>query len=137
MQPMSEIHIWIGFTTKTHQEFDQYFDQKNAFLFDAQGNEKDPSQIVLSQFSKDLGKLYSFDEDFLNIYYNPGSDDLQLALEELSDIDLPELLKDICYSKGIKKANAMFSYTDADLQVNDVDKKYNDLTYLGVFEWDY
>ena len=137
MQRMSKIHIWIGFTTKTQEEFDKYFDQKNAFMFDDKGNEKGPSEIILSQFSKDVGKSHAFDEDFLNIYYNPNSDDLQLALEELSDTDLLELLKDICSSKGITKANAMFFYTDAELQVNDLDKKYNDLIYLGVFDWDY
>lgn len=135
MQRMSKIHVWIGLTEKTQKKFNQYFDQKNAFLFDSQGNEKNPSEITLSQFSKDLGKSTSFDEDFLTIYYNPDSDDLNLALEELADVDSPKLLIEACDAKGITKANAMFFYTDAEIHIPDPNKKYNDLTYIGVFDW--
>ena len=135
MKRMSKIHVWIGLTEKTQKEFEQYFDQRNAFLFDSQGNEKDPSEITLSQFSKDLGESYSFDEDFLTIYYNPDSDDIDLALEELADVDSPELLIEACDAKDITKANAMFFYTDAELQIPAPNKKYNDLTYIGVFDW--
>ncbi|MBC8137522.1 MAG: immunity 22 family protein [Fibrella sp.] len=40
-----------------------------------------------------------------------------------------------CDAKGFTKANAMFFYTDAELQIPDPNKKYNDLTYIGVFDW--
>ena len=135
MDRMSKIHVWIGLTEKTQKEFERYFDQRNAFLFDSQGNEKSPSEIILSQFSKDLGKSHSFDEDFLTIYYNPNSDERDLALEELADLDSRELLMEACDAKGITKANAMFFYTDAELQIPDPGKRYNDLTYIGVFDW--
>ena len=135
MQRMSKVHVWAGFTEKTQKEFEQYFDQRNAFLFDSQGNEKDDSEIISSQFGRDLGKSHSFDEDFLTIYYNPESEDLDLVLEGLADVNSPELLVEACGVKGITKANAMFFYTDAELQLPNPDKKYNDLTYIGVFDW--
>lgn len=135
MQRMSKIHIWIGFTEKTQKQFDQYFDQRNAFMFDSQYREKDSSEIILSQFSKDLGNSHPFDEDFLTVYYNPDSDDRNLALEELADIDSFELLIEACNTFGITQANAMFFYTDMELQISDSSKQYNDLTYIGVFDW--
>ncbi|MDR1284800.1 MAG: immunity 22 family protein [Campylobacteraceae bacterium] len=40
-----------------------------------------------------------------------------------------------CIDKNINQANAMFYYTGDDIESLDEDKKYNDLTFIGVFEW--
>lgn len=135
MSRISKAHIWVGFTRKKRREFDIYFDQSAAFLFGSTGKEKNPSEVELSQFSKDLKKEHSFNEDFLSIYY-AGEEPLEIGelLAEMEDISSPEIVKEACIATGITEANAFFFYTDTNLKVNEPDKKFNDLTYIGFFD---
>ena len=134
MNRMSKIHIWVGLTDTSKTEFDKYFDQQNSFLIDPKTNEtKDETELVFSNFFTDLDREEMFDEDFLSIVFNEDSN-LETLLEEVQ-LDIDEDLLEICNEKGIKNANAMFFYTDSELEVIDKIKKYNDLTYIGVFDW--
>jgi Immunity protein 22 len=134
MTRASKLHLWVGKTEKSQKDFDQYFDQTEAFLFDASGREKSQDQIVLSQFSKDIGKQASFDEDFLSIYFGGENLDLNETLAELEDSEDFELIQKTCIEKSVIEANAMFFYSDAELDVTDHHRKYNGLTYIGQFD---
>ena len=60
---------------------------------------------------------------------------LQNILNKMA-VDAKEFEKilEICSKKGITSANASFYYTDALTLINDVEKKYNDLFYIGLFD---
>ena len=137
MNRASKLHLWVGITEKSQKDFDQYFDQTRAFLFDANGREKSQDEIVLSQFSKDIGKQASFDEDFLSIYFGGDNSDLNEALAELADSEDFEIIQKTCIEKSVIEANAMFFYSDAEHDITDHRKKYNGLTYIGEFNSPY
>ncbi|MDF2516704.1 MAG: hypothetical protein K0R59_2000 [Sphingobacterium sp.] len=110
MSRISKAHIWVGFTRKKRREFDIYFDQSAAFLFGSTGKEKNPSEVELSQFSKDLKKEHSFNEDFLSIYY-AGEEPLEIGelLAEMEDISSPELSKKHVLQLELQKRMPFFS----------------------------
>ncbi|MDR2904520.1 MAG: immunity 22 family protein [Helicobacteraceae bacterium] len=115
---MNKIFLWVGFTSKSEQEYWDYFSPKNGqpqFCFDT-----------------DLDWL---DEDFMGYYYSNDTDDLKIAIENTPESGLYDIMYDSCISKGIKKANAMFYYTGNDIDVINENRKYNDLTFIGVFDW--
>ena len=118
---MSKVHVWIGYTTKSKLEFSRYF-----IINENTG----------SSFCSDLNIAW-YDEDLIGVYKSDFNDNLQTTLEELP-ISPDEIIKayHICLNMNITKANAMFNYADADLAVLDLKKKYNDLIYIGCYDWD-
>ena len=137
MNRISILHLWVGKTGKSQKEFDKYFNQSQAFMFDSDGREKNPEEIVLSQFSTDIGLKTSFDEDFLTIYFAADNDSLDETLMEVEDSPDFENIKKACSEKGIDEANAMFFYTDIEIEISNSNEKYNDLTYIGKFQSPY
>jgi hypothetical protein len=122
--PMSKIHVWIGMSSKNREEFSQYFAINPA--------DRDAG-IGASQFDKDI-HIKWYDDDLIGVYYSETTD-LEAALDELPTS--PESLaaiSDKCQELGITEANALFYYEDADLVIAEPDKKYNELTYIGVFD---
>ncbi|WP_336618558.1 immunity 22 family protein [Bacteroides acidifaciens] len=124
---MSKMHIWIGYTTKSKSEFSQYFIINNNLEND---KKEEPS------FCNDLNITW-YDEDLIGIYKSDSNDNLQITLEELP-ISPDEIKKayDVCLDLNITKANALFYYADAELVVFDLEKKYNELIYIGCYDWD-
>lgn len=116
---MDKIFLWLGFTSKSEKEYWDYFSQNNG----------------IAQFCGDVG-LEWLDEDFIGYYYNKDSDNLRTAIENTPDSSLYDIMYNLCISKGIKTANAMFYYTGDNISPIDETKKYNDLTYIGVFDWE-
>lgn len=114
---MDKINIWIGLTDKSEEDFYDYFN-----------SEKDTT----CGFCLDIGEE-SYDEDFIGIHYDSENTDLDKIIDETPDSGLYSVLKQICKSKGINKANAMFYYTE-DLDI-DRSIKYNSLTHIGEFDW--
>jgi Immunity protein 22 len=88
--------------------------------------------VGASQFDKDVNIKW-YDDDLIGIYYSE-SDDLDTAIDEIptSPSSLDEI-RNRCDELGISKANAMFYYEDSELQIADASKKYNGISYLGVF----
>lgn len=122
--PMSKIHVWLGMSSKSREEFSRYF-AINLADHDA--------GIGASQFDKDI-HINWYDDDLIGVYYS-DTPDLEAALDELptSPASLAAIC-DKCRELGITEANAMFCYEDAELEIAEPDRKYNELIYLGVFD---
>lgn len=123
---MDTIHVWLGTISSSVEEFNQYF---------AINPDDRDAGISASQFDKDV-YIKQYDDDLIGVYYQQDNDNLDNAIEEIptASADIEQLIRDKCAELGIAKANAMFYYTDADLEVSDVAKKYNGLTYIGAFD---
>lgn len=122
---MTKIHVWIGMTTKSREEFSEYFVINPA--------DRDAG-IGASQFDKDI-HIQWYDDDLIGVYYSEETDSLEQALDELPvSPDTVEQVRGKCAEMKIDKANALFYYEDAELEITDSNKKYNQLTYVGVFE---
>ena len=128
---IDKLHFWIGTTSKTRQEFLKYFELD----YSTEGDFDTPDYKVCG-FCKDIGQK-SYDEDFL--VYEPFYEKEIYLIDILkeSDIDESDILevRDQCEKLGITKANAIFSYTDAELIIPKPYKEsYNDLKYIGLFK---
>ena len=122
---MTKIHVWLGLTEKSKNEFGRYFeiDESNKV-----------TGVGASQFDKDLD-IEWYDDDLIGSYYNEENDSLEQALSELPISSLTvERVRRTCLEMTINKANAMFYYEDAELIVIDENRKYNTLTYIGIFD---
>ncbi len=123
---MDAIHVWIGVSEKTSDEFYQYF----AI------NETDrDAGLAASEFDKDLGTGW-YDDDLIGVYYNESSRSLADALDELplASQETEQQIANQCQALNINAANALFYYQDSGLAVTDSNKTYNGLTYLGAFD---
>jgi len=129
MNSTSKIHVWVGLTDIKEDDFYNYFDLTGF------QESKEGEDFEICGFAKDINKEI-YNEDFIGIYFDEDDDSLELALDELPDPELVEKLIKICLENNIEKANAMFYYTDARLEINDSSKKYNGLNYLGCYDWD-
>jgi hypothetical protein len=122
--PMAKIHVWIGMSSKNREEFSRYF-AINAADRDA--------GIGASQFDKDI-HIKWYDDDLIGVYYS-DTNELEAALDELpTSPDSLAAIGSKCRELGITEANALFYYEDAELKIAEPDKKYNELTYIGVFD---
>ena len=116
---MDKIYVWIGFTTKSEKEYWDYFSQEDG----------------KPQFCIDTGVDW-LDEDFMGYYYSTDSEDLREAVENTPESGLYDTIYEDCINKGIENANAMFYYTGDEIEKIDENKKYNDLTFIGVYDWE-
>ena len=124
---MSKIHIWVGESKKSKKEFSEYF----------QNNQNDIDLGIGScPFCKDIG-INWYDDDLIGVYKSDSNNDLKITLDELPiSPQKTQEVYNICMSKNIKNANALFYYSDANLIITNKDKKYNDLIYIGCIDWD-
>jgi hypothetical protein len=121
---MTKIHIWAGVTSQSTEDFQQYFEINTV--------DRDAG-IGASQFDKDVNMNW-YDDDLIGVYYS-DADDLDTALDMLPvSVNALAVIRATCIEKGVNKANALFYYEDAELEIKDRDKKYNGLTYIGVFD---
>lgn len=121
---MTKIHVWAGKTSQNGDDFSQYFEINSA--------DKDAG-IGASQFDKDI-HIQWYDDDLIGVYHS-DTNDLDAALDELpTSKSLLATIREKCLALGITEANALFYYQDAELEITEPDKKYNELTYIGVFD---
>ena len=116
---MNKIYLWLGFTTKSEEEYWDYFSDNDG----------------TPQFCIDTN-LDWLDQDFMGYYYNADSDNLQNTVENTPESGLYEVMLEAASKKKISKANAMFYYTGDDIVSVDENKTYNDLIFVGVFDWE-
>jgi hypothetical protein len=121
---MSKIHVWAGVTLQSAEDFEKYFEINTV--------DRDAG-IGASQFDKDTGMKW-YDDDLIGVYYG-DADDLDTSLATLPvSMNTVNAIRANCIKRGVTKANSLFYYEDADLEINDPDKKYNGLIYIGVFD---
>jgi len=59
-------------------------------------------------------------------------------IEELSvDDETMVEIRNICNQKGLDKVNTMFYYFDPEIEITNVNKLYNGLHYIGLFDTDF
>lgn len=123
---MSKVNIWVGFINMSKNEFSAYFQIDQNDVEKGSGG---------CQFCKDVD-INWYDDDLIGVYKSDSNEDLNITLEELPIA--PEEIEKVynkCLEKNIKKANALFYYADSEVTV-DENKKYNDLFYIDLFNWE-
>lgn len=131
MEAFEKVHLWIGTTEKSEEEYAAYFELDYSVYLD------DPTYKVCA-FCKDIGQVW-YDEDFLgNMPILESAVNLdELLLESATDKSELEKIKKICADLGIEKANALLWYADGTIVVPKPYKKsYNGLKYIGLFKGD-
>lgn len=134
---LNKIHIWIGEVTYSEEDYWSYFDDSQSSILDEKGFERKKENIICSPFSIDVGLEYDYDPDFIGFYFNEKSQNLEEVLQQQPAIDSIDQIKRDCFQKGIKKANAMFYYTDENLKISNQEKLFNGMKYIGCYQWDY
>ena len=122
---MSKIHVWLGVTAHTPEEFSQYFQINHADREAGRG---------ASLFDRDVGTGW-YDDDLIGVCRFAQAISLEAAADELPTS--PEVIAAVlrrCSELHITQANALFYSQDADLHIADTLRLYNGLPYLGVFE---
>ncbi|MCW4455312.1 immunity 22 family protein [Flavobacterium sp. MXW15] len=125
------IHVWVGSNFSQEEEYMSYFEIDHS----TGGDFDDPSYKICG-FCKDIGTVW-YDEDFIGIIprrdQEVSLDDI-LVEAAIDDDELP-IAKARCDALGIRKANAIFWYQDADLELEKpIKENYNGLKYLGAFK---
>lgn len=131
MNRMSRIHIWMGTTQKSEEDYLQYFELD----YSTEGDFEDPKYRIC-QFCKDIGEKW-YDEDFIGII--PVFEQEVSVREILQEVPIAEdeMEKVIskCNELDMQTANAVFYLTDAEVEIPKPYKdSYNGLKYIGKFE---
>lgn len=115
---MKKVHIWIGTFSKTQDEYEMYFNQENP----------------PSQFGVDIN-IEEYDEDLIGIIPLLGENvEVKYLLNEvpIEEDEIPIALSK-CENMKIREGNAVFYLTDSLIKIDDEEKKYNELKYIGVY----
>jgi hypothetical protein len=128
---MSKIHIWIGTTKKSKEEYFKYFELD----YSTEGDFDDPDYKECG-FCIDISEKW-YDEDMIGII--PVSNENKPIVSLLEEIPLKKSEYDKvvnrCNLIGLNYGNAIFYYTDSELVINKPYKNnYNDLKYVGFYE---
>jgi len=121
VERIKKIHIWIGKTSKSEEDYESYFDQEEE----------------VSQFATDIGLDSEYDEDFIGIIpLLTEEKPVSFVLKEETPIHPSEInfVENKCRELGIESANAVFYLTDSSVVINESNLKYNDLYYIGIFD---
>lgn len=111
---MSKIHVWLGETLCTPDEFSQYFEINLA--------------------DRDVG-IHWYDNGLIGGYRFGQAISPEVAADELlTSQDTIAAVLCRCSELGITQANALFYHQDADPHVSDTFRLCNGLPYLSVFE---
>ncbi|QXI28453.1 immunity 22 family protein [Pseudomonas vanderleydeniana] len=129
----NNVHIWVGSNFSSNEDYMSYFELD----YSVEGNFDDPN-YKLCGFCKDIGTRW-YDQDFIGII---SRSEQEVSLDEIlveAAVDEDELprLKARCDALGVRKANAIFWYQDADLVLKQpIKDSYNGLKYIGLFQGD-
>ncbi|MDM5247626.1 MULTISPECIES: immunity 22 family protein [unclassified Lysinibacillus] len=126
---MSKVHVWVGVNNVDDETFEKYFELD----YDDLDMDIDDPLYKVCQFCLDINEKW-YDEDCIGVYKEDNTVDVRVLLEELlvSKETLLEI-QDICKKRGLENSNAMFYYMDSEINVADLNKLYNGLTYIGKF----
>ena len=133
--PFSSMHVWIGTTTQSLEEFNRYFSHADDYWDQEDRDALSPSATGCG-FCIDLDSQYLYDGDLIYYQYFPNAVAVQKLVSELplNTQAAEENILGACEKRGIVSANAVMSYADPEQLVRDPDKPYNGLIYLGLFK---
>lgn len=122
---MSKIHVWLGMTAHTPEEFWQYFEINHADRGAGRG---------ASLFDSDVGMRW-YDDDLIKVYHFGRAISVEAATDELpTSQETRTAVLRRCSEPNIMESSALFYSQDADLHVFDPLGLSGGLPYLGVFE---
>ena len=135
MEHFKYVHLWIGTSNKTEEEYYKYFE------IDYSEEDFDSPNYKPCQFCKDIGEKW-YDEDFI-IIHTPLENEVdvkELLKQQYSTIDTSEYSKILveCKKHNISKANVLFNYAVSDntrdsISIPHKNKNFNGLKYIGLF----
>lgn len=129
---MSKVHIWAGINHDDTDVFEKYFELDYS---DPDLDIDDPKYNVC-QFCKDIGERW-YDEDLIGVFRTEELRNIKEFLGELSvSSEVGIEIQDTCIEKGFESINSMFYYMEPELVISDLNKFYNKLIYIGVFDTD-
>lgn len=130
---MEKVHVWVGISNVDNDTFNEYF---KIDYSDAERDIDDP-KYKICEFCRDINeKIY--DEDWIGVYTQDKLTDVDEFIEELSIEDETMVeIRNLCMQKGLDKVNTMFYYFDSEIEITDVNKLYNGLHYIGLFDTDF
>ncbi len=129
---MSKVHIWAGINHDDTDVFEKYFELDYS---DPDLDIDDPKYNVC-QFCEDIGERW-YDEDLIGVFRTEELRNIKEFLGELSvSSEVGIEIQDTCIEKGFESINSMFYYMDPELVISDLNKLYNKLIYIGVFDTD-
>jgi hypothetical protein len=102
MESFEKVHLWLGTTYNTEEEYQAYFE------LDLE-NDLDSPNYKNCQFCKDVGDDW-YDEDFIGIIPRL---DKEVGLDEILEDSMVSIkdfkkVKKVCSDYGIEKVNAIF-----------------------------
>ncbi|WP_264529310.1 immunity 22 family protein [Flavobacterium sp. N502540] len=126
MDYLDKIFLWLGVTSKSQEQFDEYFELDYS---------EDIDNRKICGFCKDIGKKW-YDEDFIGyLRFNEELTVLAILKEvPISENDKNKVL-DNCKDLGIEFVNSVYWYS-GEIEVPSKDKKYNELFYIGEYSLD-
>lgn len=126
---MSKVHVWVGINNVDDETFEKYFELD----YDDPDMDIDDPLYKVCRFCLDINEKW-YDEDCIGVYKEDNIVDVRVLLEELS-VSQETLIEiqNICEKKGLENVNSMFFYIDSEIVVADLNKLYNELTYIGKF----
>ncbi|MCS4225892.1 immunity 22 family protein [Sphingobacterium sp. BIGb0165] len=128
MNRMSLIHLWIGKTDKSLEEFEEYFNLDS--FYDSEEGE----DFEKCGFCREVTFSESYGDDFIGLDYKDEPVSVEGILHEIPSSKIKALIVDKCRELNIAEANAMFYYRDAELPKPEIGRQYNDLFYIGEFQ---
>lgn len=138
LPPFSFVHVWIGTTEQSEDAFMAYFACAEDYWdnWEDKDQEEPTPEATGCGFCMDLGEAYLYDEDLLYCQYESQSKPVDNIVKDLplSTDEAGRAILAACIAHGITRANAVFSYADPTQQVQDTERLYNGLRYLGLFK---
>ena len=134
-RPFSSVHVWIGLTAQTEDEFCTYFSYSEEYWDHIEDDNLTPAATGCP-FCIDLNKEYLYDEDLLFYAYHPSAIEVEQLVQELplSTQEAEQNILQACLERNISHANAVFYYADPEEKIDDNNRLYNGLVYLGLFK---
>lgn len=111
-----EIHLWLGETDWSEQEYWAYFVESEQGI----------------PFCQETG-LSNVPKHNMQHYWSYDSDGLDFILGKTPESRLYPEMKAACLAKGIRYANSMFCLWGLDGRQFDENKTYHGMTYIGKF----
>ena len=126
MDYLDKVFLWLGKTSKSQTQFDEYFELDYS---------EDIDNRKICGFCKDIGKKW-YDEDFIGyLRFNEEMTVQEILKEVPISADDTDKILDKCKELNLEFVNSVYWYS-GEIEIPSFDKKYNGLFYIGEFNLD-